>query len=73
MALARLLSLAVLSALCLSACSTTSVIERNDILRDSMQFEHDVALRYFRGKVEGAREGALGGFGSGESGGCGCQ
>jgi hypothetical protein len=38
-----------------------------------MQFDEDGGLRYIQMKIDAAREGSLGGFGSAEAGGCGCQ
>lgn len=38
-----------------------------------MQFDEDGGLHYIQMKIDAAREGSLGGFGSAEAGGCGCQ
>ena len=56
-----------------SGCATTEFYEREKLNDRSMQFDQDGGLNYLRSKIEAAREGSLGGFGSAEAGGCGCQ
>jgi hypothetical protein len=57
----------------LAACSATKFHEREKLADRAMQFDQDAGLSYLRQKIEAAREGSLGGFGSAEAGGCGCQ
>jgi len=64
---------AALAALLLSGCATTGPVDRDRLLDPAMAFEDDEALTYLRHKVEAAREGALGGYGTSAAGGCGCQ
>ena len=54
-------------------CAATQFYEREKLNDRSMQFDQDPGLNYVRQKIEAAREGSLGGFGSAEAGGCGCQ
>ena len=54
-------------------CSTTQFFEREKLNDRAAQFDQDGGLNYLRQKIEAAREGSLGGFGSAEAGGCGCQ
>jgi len=54
-------------------CAATSPAERARLASDVMRFDPDEGLQYLRLKTEAAREGALGGFGDAEAGGCGCQ
>lgn len=61
------------SALFSSGCATTQFYEREKLNDRSMQFEQDGGMSFLRQKIEAAREGSLGGFGSAEAGGCGCQ
>ena len=68
-----LLGLALGASLALCGCKTTDFTEREALSDRAMQFDSDGGLQYFRGKLEAAREGGLGGFGSGTAGGCGCQ
>lgn len=57
----------------LSACQTTQYYQRRKIADRCMQFDSNGRLVYIRNKIEAAREGGLGGFGSASAGGCGCQ
>ena len=68
-----LLGLALAASLALNGCKTTEFHEREALSNRALQFDADGGLQYFRGKLEAAREGGLGGFGSGTAGGCGCQ
>ncbi len=70
----RILS-AVFPALALlcASCSATQFHQRERLNDRSMQLDHDQGLAYVRLKIEAAREGALGGYGSAQAGGCGCQ
>ncbi len=56
-----------------AGCSTTQFFEREKLNDRAAQFDQDGGLNYLRQKIEAAREGSLGGFGSAEAGGCGCQ
>lgn len=56
-----------------AGCSTTQFYEREKLNDRAAQFDQDGGLNYLRQKIEAAREGSLGGFGSAEAGGCGCQ
>lgn len=56
-----------------SGCATTAVYQRARLADAAMQLDRDDTLFYLRGKIEAAREGGLGGFGSSAAGGCGCQ
>jgi hypothetical protein len=69
----NLRSLALLACLALAGCQTTEFHEREQLADRSMRPDADPDLQYMRSKVEAAREGALGGFGSSTAGGCGCQ
>jgi hypothetical protein len=64
---------ALLASALLLGCQTTEFHERELLGDRSMQPDADSGLHYMRGKLEAAREGALGGFGSNTAGGCGCQ
>ncbi|CAG0930154.1 hypothetical protein PLCT1_01282 [Planctomycetaceae bacterium] len=57
----------------MAGCSTTQFFEREKLNDRAAQFDQDGGLNYLRQKIEAAREGSLGGFGSAEAGGCGCQ
>lgn len=57
----------------LAGCATTRFHERERLADRAAGFDQDEALAYIRGKLEAAREGALGGFGPAAAGGCGCQ
>jgi hypothetical protein len=59
--------------LCTPGCAATKFYQREKLNDRSMQFDQDAGLNYVRQKIEAAREGSLGGFGSAEAGGCGCQ
>lgn len=63
----------IVGAALLSGCVTTQFHERELLNDRSMQFDQDGGLRYIQMKIDAAREGSLGGFGSAEAGGCGCQ
>jgi hypothetical protein len=54
-------------------CAATQFYEREKLNDRAMQFDQDGGVNYVRSKIEAAREGSLGGFGSAEAGGCGCQ
>jgi hypothetical protein len=54
-------------------CATTKFYERELLNDRSMLFDQDGGLTYIRLKIDAAREGSLGGYGSAEAGGCGCQ
>ena len=54
-------------------CASTEFYQREKLNDRAMQFDQDGGLNYLRQKIEAAREGSLGGFGSAEAGGCGCQ
>ena len=56
-----------------SGCATTGIVERDRIASPEMRFDADGSIAFLRGKVEAAREGALGGYGGAAAGGCGCQ
>lgn len=70
---AVLLFLLAISTLTAVGCSTTQFYEREKLNDRAAQFDQDGGLNYLRQKIEAAREGSLGGFGSAEAGGCGCQ
>lgn len=57
----------------LSGCQTTRYYQRRHVADRCMQFDSNGRLVYIRNKIEAAREGGLGGFGSASAGGCGCQ
>jgi hypothetical protein len=61
------------SALMTQGCAATAFHQREKLNDRSMQFDQDGGLTYVRQKIEAAREGSLGGYGSAEAGGCGCQ
>jgi hypothetical protein len=63
----------VVSLIGLSGCQTTRYYERRKVADRCMQVGVDGQLVYIRNKIEAAREGSLGGFGSASAGGCGCQ
>ncbi len=65
--------LLVVAVLTGAGCSTTQFFEREKLNDRAAQFDQDGGLNYLRQKIEAAREGSLGGFGSAEAGGCGCQ
>lgn len=66
--------LAILALCCaLPACATTRFHERACLADRAAAFDQDEAVAFIRGKIEAAREGALGGFGHASAGGCGCQ
>lgn len=69
----RALALLLLACLLLPACATTRFHERERLTDRAARFDQDDALAYIRGKLEAAREGALGGYGAAAAGGCGCQ
>ncbi|MCC7508489.1 MAG: DUF4266 domain-containing protein [Planctomycetes bacterium] len=66
-------ALLVWAALLCQGCATTQFYERENLNDRAMQFDQDGGVNYVRSKIEAAREGSLGGFGSAEAGGCGCQ
>jgi hypothetical protein len=66
-------TLLVWSALLTQGCASTAFHQREKLNDRSMQFDPDGGLTYVRQKIEAAREGSLGGYGSAEAGGCGCQ
>ncbi|MBK8205407.1 MAG: DUF4266 domain-containing protein [Planctomycetes bacterium] len=66
-------SVLVWAALCCQGCAATQFYERESLNDRAMQFDQDGGVNYVRSKIEAAREGSLGGFGSAEAGGCGCQ
>jgi hypothetical protein len=66
-------TLLVWAMLTTQGCATTAFHQREKLNDRSMQFDQDGGLTYLRQKIEAAREGGLGGFGSAEAGGCGCQ
>ncbi len=67
------LALGIAAAAMAIGCATTQIAERDRIADELMQFDADPTLMYLRTKVEAAREGHLGGFGTSTAGGCGCQ
>ena len=56
-----------------AGCQTTQYYQRQRLADSCMQFDANGRLAYIRNKIEAAREGSLGGFGSASAGGCGCQ
>jgi hypothetical protein len=66
-------ALLVWIALMTQGCAATQFYERESLNDRAMQFDQDGGVNYVRSKIEAAREGSLGGFGSAEAGGCGCQ
>jgi hypothetical protein len=66
-------TLVVWACLLATGCSATQFYERENLNDRAMQFDQDGGVNYVRSKIEAAREGSLGGFGSAEAGGCGCQ
>jgi hypothetical protein len=56
-----------------AGCATTRIMDRERIADDAMRFDPDGSVAFLRGKIEGAREGALGGYGESAAGGCGCE
>jgi hypothetical protein len=66
-------TLLVWIALMMQGCASTQFYERERLNDRAMQFDQDGGVNYVRSKIEAAREGSLGGFGSAEAGGCGCQ
>lgn len=70
---ALLLFVVAIGMLTAVGCSTTQFYEREKLNDRAAQFDQDGGLNYLRQKIEAAREGSLGGFGSAEAGGCGCQ
>jgi hypothetical protein len=69
----RCLLLTIAALLPAAGCAATQFHEREKLADRAMQFDQDGGLNYVRMKIDAAREGALGGFGSAEAGGCGCQ
>lgn len=69
----RHLLAAAVAAVLVSGCATTGPLDRDRLVDPAMAFDEDEALTYLRHKVEAAREGALGGYGTSAAGGCGCQ
>lgn len=66
-------TLLMYAALMTQGCAATQFHQREKLNDRAMQFDQDGGLTYLRQKIEAAREGGLGGFGSAEAGGCGCQ
>jgi hypothetical protein len=70
---ALLCSVIAIGFVVMAGCSTTQFFEREKLNDRAAQFDQDGGINYLRQKIEAAREGSLGGFGSAEAGGCGCQ
>ena len=56
-----------------AGCATTRYHQRERLADRAMQPDADPALLYVRNKIEAAREGSLGGYGTAAAGSCGCQ
>ncbi len=71
----RIALAALLAAIALThgGCTATRFYEREALADHAMQLDADPGLIYLRDKIEAAREGSLGGFGSATAGSCGCQ
>lgn len=69
-----ILPLLLICALLLAqGCAATRFHEREKLNDRAMQFDSHGGLTYVRTKIDAAREGAIGGYGSAVAGGCGCQ
>ena len=66
-------SLGLLLILGAGGCATTDFYERERLAHEAMQLDADGPLSFLRNKIEAAREGALGGYGTTSAGECGCQ